>query len=138
MLIETKRLYLRPFEKSDLDDLFQLARDPEVMRFSIAGPHTREMTKERLIEMIAMQEKFGYSPFPAFKKDNNKFMGYCGIQNHEIEGKRELEITYRLLPSYWGKWIRIGSRYSLQALRISNSGCGKGDLANRTREYQIH
>ncbi|GAB5562508.1 MAG: GNAT family N-acetyltransferase [Synoicihabitans sp.] len=101
-IVETDRLRLRAFKETDLDDLFRLVSDPEVMRFSIDGPHTREMTSTRLTAMILMQETCGYSPFPCFKKPDDEFIGYCGLQALAIEGRQEIEITYRMATAHWG------------------------------------
>lgn len=30
-------------------------------------------------------------------------MGYCGIMHHELQGAREYEVGYRLMPQWWGR-----------------------------------
>ncbi|MEV7971218.1 GNAT family N-acetyltransferase [Sphaerisporangium sp. NPDC088356] len=43
MFLKTERLALRPFTEADVDDLFDLHDDPEVMRFINGGrPASRE------------------------------------------------------------------------------------------------
>ncbi len=47
---ETARLRLRPFTPEDLDDLFRLYSDPEVMRYLL--PRTREQTQTAIALLI--------------------------------------------------------------------------------------
>ncbi|MEQ8909057.1 MAG: GNAT family N-acetyltransferase [Vicingaceae bacterium] len=37
------------------------------------------------------------------KKQNHEFIGQCGLLIQEVDGKKEIEIGYHLLPKYWGK-----------------------------------
>ena len=42
IVCETSRLILRKFNENDVEQLLSFLGDPEVMRFSISGPKTRE------------------------------------------------------------------------------------------------
>lgn len=46
MEIATERLYLRPFEKRDAEDMYVYLSDPEVVRFEPYAPYTRAMCDE--------------------------------------------------------------------------------------------
>ena len=41
LISETKRLILRRFESTDVDDLTEALEHPEVMEFSLSGPINR-------------------------------------------------------------------------------------------------
>ena len=46
MLLKTERLLLREFKESDFDDFSSLMANPEVMRFSLSGPLSKEQARE--------------------------------------------------------------------------------------------
>ncbi len=46
--IETERLVIRPYIEDDLDGLYALQSDPEVVRWLYEGPRTRAETREKL------------------------------------------------------------------------------------------
>ena len=49
IVCETSRLILRKFNESDVESLLSFLGDPEVMRFSIRGPVTREEIQTRYL-----------------------------------------------------------------------------------------
>lgn len=55
--IDTARCWLRPFQSDDLDDLFQLYGDPEVMTTRKIGVQTREGTASQLAEFVDLWQK---------------------------------------------------------------------------------
>ncbi len=103
MRIETKRLYLRPFAPDEYELFHDLLSNETVMKFSLAGPLSRDRSKSLFLEFQQLEAEKGFSPWAVFTKEKNEFIGLCGIQEFEIEGKKELEITFRLLPEHWGK-----------------------------------
>ncbi len=48
MILQTPRLSLREFTEADLDALAPIMADPEVMRFSLSGPQSKEVVKHNL------------------------------------------------------------------------------------------
>jgi RimJ/RimL family protein N-acetyltransferase len=55
--IETARLYLRQFTPNDLDDLYRIYSDSEVMKYVSEGVRNREETAADLFQIIADWEK---------------------------------------------------------------------------------
>ena len=50
VILETPRLILRQFTENDVDNLFELNSDPEVMRYLTAGKQTpREVIRDEII-----------------------------------------------------------------------------------------
>jgi RimJ/RimL family protein N-acetyltransferase len=49
--IETARLYLRQFTPEDLDDLYRIYSDPEIMKY-LTGVRTREATEIAIHTML--------------------------------------------------------------------------------------
>ena len=57
----------------------------------------------------------------------NQFIGMCGLLIQEVDGKREFEIGYSILPAYWGRG------YALEAASKCRDFAFENDLA----EYLI-
>ena len=53
--IETARLYLRQFTPDDLDDLYRIYSDPEIMKY-LTGVRTREATEIAIHTMLKRWE----------------------------------------------------------------------------------
>jgi RimJ/RimL family protein N-acetyltransferase len=44
-----------------------------------------------------------YGHHALIHKESKEFIGQCGLLTQEIEGKKELEVGYHILPKFWGK-----------------------------------
>jgi RimJ/RimL family protein N-acetyltransferase len=78
-MIETRRLILRPFTASDLDDFVQLHADPEVnCYFNLQGAWPRELIEQHLKRFIEDQKTLGYSKLKVMLKDET-FIGRAGF-----------------------------------------------------------
>ncbi|MEL7069697.1 MAG: GNAT family N-acetyltransferase [Cyanobacteria bacterium J06634_6] len=105
MQIETGRLILREFQKEDLQALSQILSNPETMIFSSTGTHSIEQVQEKLEGFIACYQEFGFGKWAVILRENNQLIGYCGIAVHEIDGRDEKELGYRLDSRYWGQGL---------------------------------
>lgn len=105
IVAETSRLILRHFQENDLDRLAPILADPEVMYFSAKGVKTREETQEFIKWMLSSYATEGYGLYAVVYKENLQLIGYCGLILWLIEGRREVEVGYRLSPVYWGKGL---------------------------------
>src|SRR4051812_20182268 len=91
VMIETARLRLRPFTLDDLDGLWRIASDSEVMRFIGDGrPFTRDETLENLTKIVEVFGRRGYGRLALEKKDGGGLIGYCGLGNGTEEVGVEL------------------------------------------------
>jgi ribosomal-protein-alanine N-acetyltransferase len=104
-VIETPRLILRDFVKSDLDALAELMANPDFMRFS-SGVLNREHTAKFLFERVITAAQQGLpSQFAVVRRGENRLIGYCGFFRQEVDGVIEIEIGYRLHPDYWNQGL---------------------------------
>jgi RimJ/RimL family protein N-acetyltransferase len=95
--IETARLRLRHFTLDDLDYLFTLYSDPEVMRF--LSSRTKEQTQASLCKHIQHWQKHDFGMWAVIHKDSSKIIGRCGLGF--LENTLEVELGYVLDKSYW-------------------------------------
>ncbi|KUG08750.1 GNAT family N-acetyltransferase [Solirubrum puertoriconensis] len=100
-LPETERLALRQLTLTDLDTLYRLDSDPEVMRY-IIPPRTYDGTREYLEELIANYEKFpGLGRWAVIEKSTGAFVGVHVLKHLEASG--HIEVGYRFFRQYWGR-----------------------------------
>jgi [ribosomal protein S5]-alanine N-acetyltransferase len=105
MLIETNRLILREFQRTDLQELAPILADPKVMKFSPTGVNSIEQVQERIEGFINCYKEFGFGKWAVVFKENNQLLGYCGIAIDQIDGKDEKELGYRIDSRYWGQGL---------------------------------
>lgn len=102
-VLETDRLILRPFRKSDAEDVFTCwESDPEVAKYMFWTSHNDpEKTKEWIrFEIVQIQVSDWYR-FALVTKDSNELIGTALIY-YEDE-VQSWEIGYNLGRKFWGK-----------------------------------
>jgi len=103
IICETSRLILRKFNESDVEPLLSILGDPEVMRFSIKGPATREDIQTKYLpSCLKRYSRDGLGQWAVVRKSDGICIGECGICAQEIDGQREFEISYRMRRDCWG------------------------------------
>lgn len=111
-VLETGRLVLRRFTEADVDNLFDLNRDPAVMRYLTGGPATpREQIRDVIIPFhLAVYERNadGVGTFAAQSRSTGEFLGWFHLRPGDGEG---LELGYRLHQATWNRgYATEGSR----------------------------
>ena len=104
MILKTPRLILRPFAADDLDRMAELLTNKDFMRFSM-GPMTQEQTKSFLDKVIGWDRDGMPSQFAMIVRSSGLLVGYCGFFHHEVDGKMEIEIGYRLDSTFWNRGL---------------------------------
>jgi RimJ/RimL family protein N-acetyltransferase len=103
-LIETKRLRLRSFRGSDLDDLARLYADPEVMLYLGAGKTmSRAETWRQIAVILGHQQIRGYSTLAIEDRSTGAFIGESGPWFPE--GWPMLEVGWVVDPRRQGEGI---------------------------------
>lgn len=128
--VETARLRLRPFSYEDLDSLWRIASDPQVMRHIGDGlPFTREETLRNLTNIVTVFERRGYGRWALEKKGGGQLIGYSGLAC----GSEEIgvELVYLLAREEWGKGL--ASEAASASLRYGFESLGLDSIAAVTR-----
>jgi ribosomal-protein-alanine N-acetyltransferase len=121
--LETERLYLRRLVNEDVNEVFALRSDKEVMKYI---PRPLVKTNEEALEHIAMiDEKIENNEginWAISLKDNPKLIGIIGHYRIKPEHFRA-EIGYMLLPEYHGKGIIVEAikeilNYGFQVMKL--------------------
>ena len=104
MILETPRLILRPFAADDLDRMAELMANKDFMRFSM-GPMTREQVQGFLDKVMGWDRGGLPSQFAMIVRSSGTLAGYCGFFHHEVDGKMEIEVGYRLNSAFWNRGL---------------------------------
>jgi RimJ/RimL family protein N-acetyltransferase len=104
MILEATRLILRPFREKDVERFAELMANHDFMRFSL-GPYTYEQTQGVLQKFLSWNQAGLPSQFAVIFRGNNELIGYCGFLHQEVDGRKEIEIGYRLHPDYWNRGL---------------------------------
>ena len=105
-VVETKRLLLRPFVATDLDEWARVIfDDPEVTRYlPKRSVSPREHVERNFMAMNEEWSQYGYSWWAVTDKITGRLVGHCGLSyNGVYEG--ETELGYALAKDVWGKGI---------------------------------
>ncbi len=115
-IFTSERLGFRNWKVDDVDLLYKLNSNEEVMRY-----FPSVQTKEQCAEfIIRMQKQFKKNKFCYFAVDllgTEEFIGFVGIseQTYEIDFNPSVDIGWRLLPEFWGKgYATEGAKACLQ------------------------
>lgn len=101
----TSRLEIRPLKLSDIpvwETFFE--NNPSLPYLGLnLRLNKRDQSTSWVKRQLERYDKGLYGHHALIHKESKKFIGQCGLLRQEIEGKKELEIGYHILPQYWGK-----------------------------------
>ena len=100
-LLATPRLRLRPFTPADVDHLFHLDNDPEVMRYINGGtPTPREAIQNDILPNFCHYDNH-FGVWAAEAKATGEFLGWFSLRPTD-ENNDEATLGYRLTRAAWG------------------------------------
>ena len=120
-MLETDRLFIRPYTPDDLEELIEMRTDPEVYRY-LGGPNRQnrsEITK-RLDFYMQCYEKLGFGMSAMIWRENGETIGGCGLQPLEDTG--EIEVGYSLKKNYWRQGIGYECAWAWLKYGFENAG----------------
>jgi [ribosomal protein S5]-alanine N-acetyltransferase len=113
ILLETDRLILRRFVEDDVDNLFELNSDPDVVRFTPDKQVERSVIQTQILpRFFALYEKYnGYGIWAIVEKSSQEFIGWFLFRPVEdaryfdetLANPNDIELGYRLRKAAWGK-----------------------------------
>jgi len=104
IFLETKRLILKRPSLNQLEDLFVLQSDPEVMKYIGSGPRKKEKIIEATESAIKHYNDHGFSMCSIYEKETGEFVGQAGLIYLEYnDNQPDIEVGYRLHKKFWNK-----------------------------------
>lgn len=104
-MLETNRLFLRRMNETDVESVFAMRSDGDIMRF-IRPVQTKRRETENWISLVSSRwatEKIGFCA--VIEKTTKSFAGWCGLWRLNETG--ETEVGYAILKEFWGKGYAV-------------------------------
>jgi len=138
MILETKRLILRPWRENDAEDLFTYASDPEIGPPAGWQPHASVENSCEIIRTVLSAPE----TYAVCLKENGKPIGSIGFHRNDLaEADDEYELGYWIGKPFWGKGLipeasREMLRHAFEELGMSRVWCGYYDGNEKSRRVQ--
>lgn len=102
IILQTPRLILRQFTPADAALIKDLNSDPEVVKYVHEPTLQTNAEALKIIKNIILpQYKNNLGRWAIHLKENNMFIGWCGLK--WIPERNEMDLGYRLKQNAWGK-----------------------------------
>ena len=138
MILETKRLILRPWCEADAEDLYTYASDPLVGPPAGWPPHTSiENSREIIRTVLSAPETYAVC-----LKEDGKAIGSVGMHRNDIaEEDDEYELGYWIGRPFWGQGLIPEAsheliRHAFEDLGMNRIWCGHYDGNIKSRRVQ--
>ena len=95
MIIETERLILREFIEDDLDALYRVLADANIMQH-YSYSFDKERVKQWINKNIERYKTFGFGLWAVCLKHTGEVIGDCGLTMQLINGQIKPEIGYHI------------------------------------------
>lgn len=106
IILETKRLILRHQILTDLDNLYAIYCDPEIIKYIPDAPRNYEETREELEwHMNGHPKHPELGLWATIYKETNQFIGRCGLLPWTVDGMYEVEVAYTIRKDHWGQGL---------------------------------
>ena len=141
MILETRRLILRPWREEDAEDLYCHASDPLVGPAAGWPPHTSVENSREVIRCILAHE----ANRAVVLRETGEVVGSIGMMKAGMGtapvGEDEREIGYWIGRAYWGQGlipeaVREVQRYCFEELGCSGLWCGYYEGNEKSRRVQ--
>jgi RimJ/RimL family protein N-acetyltransferase len=101
-IIETKRLFLRNLTLDDVANLSLVLSDKESMNYY---PHafSADEVKKWIERNIERYKNDGFGLWAVIRKEDNQFLGDCGITLQNIDGDTLPEIGFHIIKTFCNK-----------------------------------
>lgn len=103
-MLKTNRLLIRPFEDSDIENVFKGLSDPNIIKYYGISFDSLEATKEQMTWFADLEKDGTGIWFAVCSLDNKTFYGAGGLNGLSKEHKKA-EIGFWLLSDFWGQGI---------------------------------
>ena len=101
--IRTKRLLIRQWRLSDLDDYHEGCNTPAVMRW-LGGVQTRAAVRREIEFFIRAQARDGFTFWAVERLSDRRLLGFCGLLRIRESGcplNGSIEIGWRIRQDAW-------------------------------------
>jgi len=129
MILETERIYLRPWQEDDAKELYKYASNPNVGLNAGWPVHTSVENSKEVIKFVLSKP----NTFAVVLKDTGKVVGSIGLmigsQSNIGLKDTEAEIGYWIGEPFWGQGLipeaaKVVIDYGFNELKLDKIWCG--------------
>lgn len=120
-ILTTSRLYLREFTVDDATNFYLLNKDRDVIKYTGDVAFISISEAKTFLKNYTPYQDFGYGRWAVCKKENNGFIGFCGLKYHYKE--QITEVGFRFFKKFWNQGFATES-----ALACINYGFSEFNL----------
>lgn len=102
IILATKRLRLEKIGEEHKKDLFSLLSNPKVHKYFPKALDEKE-AEEFFKKIQNRYDSDGSCFWAVIRKNDETFLGICGLLFQVIEGEKEVEVGYRFSDEFWGQ-----------------------------------
>jgi RimJ/RimL family protein N-acetyltransferase len=128
IILQTPRLVIRQFTGDDVDDLFTLNSDPEVMRYLTGGqPTPREEIRDQLIPFhLGVYDRLDrLGTWAAESAATGEFLGWFHFRPGPDGDITNIDLGYRLRRPAWNKGYATEGSHTLISMGFTHLGVGR-------------
>ncbi|MFT4526882.1 MAG: ribosomal-protein-alanine N-acetyltransferase [Bacteroidia bacterium] len=120
---ETERLILRKLTEEDIETWAEFFVDNPNARFigMSLDEDKRVLAKTWIEKQLKRYADNQFGQLAAIDKTTGNFVGLGGILTRELSGKSEFEISYSMLPKYWGKGYATELAVGMKRYGLANN-----------------
>lgn len=99
VIAESTRLLLRPLNENDMENLAQVLSD-DISMVHYPHPFSGEEVRNWICKNIKRYNDDGFGLWAVIRKEDNKFLGDCGITLQNIDNEILPEIGFHIIRKY--------------------------------------
>jgi ribosomal-protein-alanine N-acetyltransferase len=103
IILETSRLLMREFQEEDAIGMYELNKDPDVIRYTGDDPFASVETARDFILHYDVYTMHGRGRLTVLLKDTLEYAGWCGLKFDPASS--ETDLGFRLLKKFWNKGL---------------------------------
>ena len=125
--VETNRLRFRLLQPDDFQEWLSLFNSPDVARFLGLDPKLGvEILGQKWFDKVFHRYENDLGGMNVLiDKENNAFVGQCGLLVQEIEKETFMEVGYSILPKFWGMGYASEASQKCRDIAFSEGYCDK-------------
>ena len=138
MILETKRLILRPWEETDADECYKYAKDCRVGPAAGWPVHTSVENSRQIIRDILMDKE----TYAVVLKETGLPIGSIGLHCNDLAaGNDEAELGYWIGVPFWNRGFATEAaseliRHAFDDLKLKRVWCGYYDGNDKSKRVQ--
>lgn len=112
--LQTKSLFLKAFDATDIDPLFEIQGNPEWMKYTVTAK-SRSECANWLHRYEASRADHGFAPWTLVHKQHRRVVGWGGLNVDPLDQRWGVEVAYFIHPDYSGQGL--ATELVVEALR---------------------